>query len=393
MCAAEPFIIDAPRAGAVPSAFQSRKTRGETTVEFHEHGVPSYVESALDTLYGSVFSTLDQFRIDNSLESASTYIARCGSVIRAVLLYRIENGVATVLNQLIGIERDELARFADALFKHHADVSAIVLMPVRTDMKGFSFPCQQYHFAEDIVAALPETNIQYLAALGKNMRETVKRYSNKVRRTFPSYRFDIYVDGQIDMDQAMEIYRMHIARMDTKMRRSHLDERRYRKLVALARARGLMAIATIDGKVCGGLLCCRADTHYFMRVIAHDPRYDEFKMGTVCCYETIRESIARGATHFHFGSGRLLYKYRLLGVGQSFSSIVIYRSYAAVLRHARLAARTALRGADRELRHWLEDAEECDDRLARAAIGLRQHWREIRSTAKSLLHRGSRKTI
>ena len=393
MCPAEPLFNATRRSGAAPARADMRQARLEASVEFHANTVPAYAAEALDTLYGSIYSTLDQFRLDNVLEGTNTYVARAGHKITALLLYRIEGGVARVLNQMVTIEREELIRFSKALFDRHGDVTAITLKPVRCDTRGFPFPCQNYHFGEDIVAALPETNVEYLAALGKNMRETVKRYGNKVRRSFPSYRFDIYCDEQIDPDQAMEIHRLHVARMDRKMTRSNLGEQQFRKIVALARIRGIMALATIDGKVCGGLIGWRTGSHYVMRVIAHDPRYDEFKLGTVCCYELIRECIALGMRYFHFGGGRMLYKFRLLGQGQDFSSIVVYRARAAVLRHPVMALRTAVSGTERELRHWMENADQSEDALARAVVMLRRQWHKTRQYARSLAYRPGRNEL
>jgi hypothetical protein len=387
MCPAEPFLSDVRRSGAASDKSRMRQAQSGTTVEFHDNAVPAYAADALDELYGSIYSTLDQFRLDNALAGASTYVARSGNRITALLLYRIDGGVATVLNQMIVIEREELIRFSKALFDRYGKVSAISLKPVQSDMRDFPFRCQHFHYAEDIVASLPETNVEYQAALGKNMRETVKRFGNKVRRSFPAYRFDIYCDERIDMGQAMEIYRLHVARMGQKMMRSNLSEQQFGKIAALARTRGIMAVATIDGKVCGGLIGWRTGAHYVMRVIAHDPRYDEFKIGTVCCYETIRECIALGMRHFHFGGGRMLYKFRLLGESRSFSSIVVYRSWMAVLRHPALAMRTAARGADRELRRWLENAEQSDDALARAAVALRRQWHAMRLRVRNLVRR------
>ena len=387
MCPVEPFLIDMRRSRASSRLPHPRQSRSETTVEFHDNAVPPYAAAALDRLYGSIYSTLDQFRLDDSLAGASTYVARSGNRISALLLYRIDGGVATVLNQMIAVGHEELQRFAAALFARHREVSSIALKPVQADTSELRFPCQHYHFAEDIVADLPETNIEYLAALGKNMRETVKRYGNKVRRSFPSYRFELYCNDRIDPDQAMELYRLHVARMGRKMKRSYLGEQQFRKITALARTRGMMAVATIDGKVCGGMIGWRTGAHFVMRVIAHDPRYDDFKLGTVCCYEAIRECIALGVRHFHFGSGRMLYKYRLLGENRSFASVVIYRSRMAVLRHPLLALRTAARGADRELRHWLEDTEHSDQALARAAAAARRQWKEMRQRARKLLYR------
>jgi hypothetical protein len=59
--------------------------------------------------------------------------------------------------------------------------------------------------------------------------------------------------------------------------------------------------------------------------------------------------------------GHVPYKYRFLGIGQVFDRIIIYRSRLAMVRHCKLAGRTALDDVNRALRLWLQNAEQKED--------------------------------
>ena len=50
-----------------------------------------------------------------------------------------------------------------------------------------------------------------------------------------------------------------------------------------------------------------------MHVIAHDPGFDQARLGLLCCYLSICESIRRGMREYHLLSGRYDYKRRLRG--------------------------------------------------------------------------------
>jgi hypothetical protein len=338
----------------------------------------------LDHLYGSIYATQDHLQIEGDLDGASTYVFRQRGDIKALLFFRREHGIATVLNQLIALDGAELQRFAATLFASDASLSAISLTAIQTGTSDLLYPYQRFRFTEDIVAPLPHSPDAFLSRLGPNTRETVKRYTSKVRRLFPSFRFEIYTDRDIDPRHARDLLRLHQARMLAKNKHSDIDEREFGNILELARRRGMMTVALIDDRICGGLICWRVDRQYFMRIIAHDPRYDSYKLGSVCCYLSMRECIAREGTAFHFLFGRVPYKYRFLGEAKGFDQIVIYRSYTGMARACRLAGRTAMSGMNREIRFWLQDAENKSDLLSRAAVSVAGTWH----SARSLLMRG-----
>lgn len=372
--------IDYPDAYEIELSDSSLGHEDSTTIDasIHEKDIPWFTAAALDRLYGSIYSTLDHFDIGDELHGTSTYVSRKHGEIAAALLFRREGRVATILNQLIAISRDELQRVADTLFAADANLSAIRLSAIRTGALRLHYPHQRFPFTEDIVAALPGSADTFLARLGRNTREIVKRYTNKVKKTFPSFRFDTYIDSNIGEAHARELFRLHHARMRVKKQRTDVDEREFRNILELARRRGMMTVATIDGTVCAGLICWRVERQYYMRVIAHDPRFDDYKLGSVCCYLSMRECIARGGAAFHFLFGRMPYKFRFLGVVRPFDQVVIYRSHLAMARQWRLASRTLLNGMNCKARIWLQDAEHKEDWIAGSVRSCARVWRAVK---------------
>jgi CelD/BcsL family acetyltransferase involved in cellulose biosynthesis len=63
----------------------------------------------------------------------------------------------------------------------------------------------------------------------------------------------------------------------------------------------------------------------FMHVIAHDPAYDDLRLGLLCCALTIEDAIAKGCQQFHFLWGRYDYKTRLGGEREVLSQVLVFR--------------------------------------------------------------------
>lgn len=354
----------------------------EVSISLYEGRVPEFASRELDRLYGSIYATIDQFAIDGTLGSANTYLVRRNGEITVLLLFHVEGKSISVLNQLISLPAREIERFAATVFEKYSQTDYISLKAVRADLRGFRYPVQRHHCAEDIVAALPGEPGKFLENLGKSTRENIRRSLNRIGRKLPSFRFEVYADREIGDENAMEIYRFHQARMEETQRTLRLDDREFAKIVSLARMRGMMTVATIGGRVRGGLICWRAGERYIMRIIAHDPALNEFKLGLLCCYLTMQECIARGAKSFHFMPGRLPYKYRLLGVEQYFDRIVAYRSLAALPRNAGIAGRMAAGRALHDTKLWVMNADKRKDPVSIAMAGLIACWRHIKAFSR-----------
>jgi len=372
--------------GDLPAGAARAAGKPALTVTDLDGQVPPGIGPQLDELYGSIYSTLDQFELDGALDGASTFAVTQDGRPKSLLLYRREGSLVSVLNRQVALPREEVERFAYSIFEKYAGVSAIRLDAVQADLRGTRHPWHGFHCAEDIVARLPGSADGFHAALGRNMRETVRRYTNKVRRSHPDFRLEFHDDAGFDEEQVAALYALHCQRIGTRNMVSNVTPERFRRIMAMVRRRGMVAVATIGGRVAGGLILWRTGTHYVMRIIAHDSRYDELKLGTVCCYLTMLECIARGATHFHFMAGRMLYKTRLLGVEQGYDQVVIYRNRFAMLRHARLAGGAVLRGALRELRVWLQDAERDGNPRAQPLLRCVRAWRHARALLRARRH-------
>lgn len=341
------------------------------SVSCYRNEVPAFVEPELIRLYGSVFSTLEHFRVYGGLEQASTYVARDGDEIVSVLLFRIEGRAVHVLNELIRIDQQEITRFAGYIFAAFERVRVIRFNAVELEIGRLPFACQRFNCSEDIALVLPPTPEAYLGRLGKATRKNIKHHLSRLRHQFPTLRFDVRCNEKIDADRLSDIAALNRARMAEKHKTSYLDDEEAARLLHIVRSSGLVAALTIDGRVCAGAICARVGDNYFSYVNAHDPSYDAYRLGTLCCYLTICECIVRGGREFHLLWGRDPYKYLLAGAQRNLDHLDIYRSPAACLLAAGRVLQNAAKSALRQARFRLLDPRRQDSHpLLRRALGV-----------------------
>lgn len=331
-------------------------------ISLYENAVPAFVEPALETLYEHVFSSLPQFRIYNGIDgNTHTYVARDRGRTTAVLLFRCEGRRAKVLNEQIAMTSSTIERFARYVFEKYPNIDTITFPAIRSDSRRLVLPCQEFYRTEDIVLRLPATADDYLAKLGKATRKNMKYHGNRLKRNYPDLQYQACVDDQIVAQHVRDIIELNRARMATKNKTSEIDDAESERLIRLVRQSGFVTVMLHAGRVVAGTVCSRVGANYFMHINAHDPAYDDARLGKLCCFMTINDCIARGGKEFHFMWGRFEYKYLLLGVQQDFNELILYRSRAHMLLNGGSALRTAFKGYSREWKFRLLDMADRPD--------------------------------
>lgn len=360
-------VIDADHAALLaPSGQQAH----QPAIECYENTVPYFADAALQKLYGSLFASLAYGRVYGGHENASTYVERDGDTPRCVWLYRVDGDDVHVLNEGIRIGHDEVQRFASHIFAAHRAARRIVFHAVQAPAWRPPVPYLRYNCLEDTVLTLPHSAPEYLASLGKSTRSYINRYLNKLKRDFPAFDFQTFAAHEIDPQQVWRIIEFNRSRMQNKGKDSINDDETTRRIIRLAQKCGMVAVLTIGGRICAGTINYRVGDNYFLEAIAHDPAYNDYRLGTLCCYLTICECIARGGGEYHFLWGEDDYKARLGGTRRDLEHLVLYRSHWQMLASPGAVLRDLRAAGSRKLRLWLRDARHRDTVVARAATAL-----------------------
>jgi len=330
----------------------------DIAVSFYENSVPSFIEAEMERLYAHVHSSIAQFRVYGDLvDTTCTYAVHRDGRLTTALLFRPEKNEVRVLNEQIHIDAEELGRFARHIFSTYKAVNVITFHAIHPETSTLSFPYLCFNCTEDIVVTLPESRDKYLASLGKNTRRNIKRYMDRLLRCFPTFRYDFYDCAAVNEQHLRQVIDFNRARMAGKQKVSTIDDEEAERIIRLAKACGMVGIATIDGRICAGGIGYRAGDNYFLNVIAHDPAYDNYWIGILCCYLSICECIARGWKEFHFLWGRYDYKFALGAAQRDLDHLVIYRSRMHLVLNGFSALQIACKGYVRMAKFWALDQE------------------------------------
>jgi hypothetical protein len=367
-----------PVCDAVPRP-QAMESRDGISVTWHENEVPAFIENELARLYASIYSSLAFFRINEELDNASTYVARRCGAISSVFLFKRRGGKIRVLNETASIDEDEINHFAEQVFARYGSVNEIRFRAIATNAEKITRCHYGVAYTEDIVVALPECEAKYVASLGKSTRKNIKHHLSRARSAFPSFEHQVSrgLDaGEEDLRSIIKFNRMRMAR---KNKTSLLDDGEVDRLIGLARVCGLLSIIRIDGRIRAGAVCFQVGENYISSVNAHDPDFDEYRLGTLCCYLTILDCIKRKGKEFHFLWGRDEYKFALLGKPKALDQISIYRSRLYFIRNGGTILRHAFKSWIRAIKIRLVEESKRNNRAAGEAVRILRFLQRISS--------------
>lgn len=349
-----------------------------TFLEFYDH-VPDSVEHDLENIYHSIYTTAARMEIYGALAEASTYIVRQGAKTRTVFLFRREGNRVTVYNEQISLENNEIKKFSDAIFSKYKSVSFISFYAIDADMNKFSRPVQKLNCLEDIVLQLPCTAEAYFKVLSENTRASIRKSQKKLQQNLPAIQFETCCKDDVSEQEIRSIIALSHARMSAKKRRFHYDEIAIQKLIKLVRKYGTVVIAKNISGICAGTICYRVGEHYFMHVLAHDPKYNEYGLGKLCCYLSVCDAISNGAKAYHFGWGRTNYKYAMGAKNVDLYRIEIYRSSARLAGNIGHFLSVLIRHEIRRYKLWIERVDQGNTDLDKRIVSAIKTLRNVKS--------------
>ncbi|WP_292932947.1 GNAT family N-acetyltransferase [Noviherbaspirillum sp.] len=347
------------------------------TIQCHEGQVPPFAEAALLRLYGNLFSSLSHLRVYGRTSNISTYAVFDDGVLVTVWLFRREKNHVQVLNEGILLDDHEVSRFARHILATYPEVDVIAFHAVQAMIRRLPLPFERFNCLEDMVITLPRSTEDYLAGMGKATRSYIHRYLNKLKRDFPTFHFQVSEGRHIDPDHIRAIVEFNRSRMAGKGKVSINDDDATRRIIQLAMECGMVAVITIDGRVCAGTINYRAGENYFLEVLAHDPAYNDYRLGTLCCYLTACECIVKGGNEYHLLWGQDEYKARLRATQRNLDDLILYRSRLRMFGHPDTLLRNALARALRRARLWARRVRRNGNPGSRLAVALLRGVRSL----------------
>ncbi|MGV3741395.1 MAG: GNAT family N-acetyltransferase [Burkholderiaceae bacterium] len=333
-------------------------------IEHYEAAIPPHMEQVLHTLYGNVFSSMPHFRVYGGLDDASTFILWKEQQAVAAFLYQTEDNQLRVLNEGMDVGEEAISAFSKFAFQKYASVDFISFNGIAHATRRLDFPFSQCHCTDDSVISLPDSPAAYLQSLGKATRKNIKQYLNRIQRDFPTFDFQIHDGRTADERFIRDIIALNRLRFERKGKISAITAEEEERILAMVRACGLVGSISIDGKFCAGSLVYQIGEHYHSWLKAHDPAYDEYRIGLIGSFLMISECIQRGGKTFHLMWGREPHKALLNSELRNFSNLTVYRDHSAALRNCGVLFRHAYQHGVRQGKLWLLDMEKGSGKIS-----------------------------
>lgn len=214
------------------------------------------------------------------------------------------------------------AFFSYCLKKGNRAVFDLQQMPQSTPLDALSEEAGLHGFhvktlPQDIcpVAILHSTKEEYLKSLSSNQRKTLKRLSNKLKRSF---RFAFRrVETAADLEFVLpHFFRLHRLRWMMRGLPGMMYSRKIREFhrsachALLQDGRLRFYWLELNDEVAATLYGFAWNGVFYFYLSGFHPRHASHGIGTLLFYEVIQRSIEEGLTHFDFMRGQEEYKYR-----------------------------------------------------------------------------------
>ena len=279
---------------------------------------------------------MHHFQIYDKLRNVSTYVCRVDQTPVAILLFKIDKGMVRVLNESIHLPAVEIERFTNLIFQRYRRVRSICFRAIDTAHQDLPQPSKAIFRASDMWMPAPVSVDAYLKSLDGKTRQNVVRCTRNIKRDFPSFSYQVFERDAASENVIRTILGFSRARLAAKGEVSGDDEQEIRRVIQTTRECGLVGIATIDGRICGGQVIYRFGDNFAYRVTGHDPLYDPYSLGFLGCYMGACACIERRARILYMGWGTLDYKFRLGGVQRDLHDVLVFRSRTSVALHSGL---------------------------------------------------------
>ncbi len=354
----------------------------------YEHAIPAFVGAELERLYENVYCTLGRFKVYQEDIGASTYVARRDGRITAVILFRQVGSCLHVINQQVHIPADELQVFLSEIFARYTSVHSVRFYAMENDVCAPGYSTATFPSVEENIISLPSTSDAFMESLSVSSRKNLRSAGRRILRHFPSFQYTIHAGNEVDDKTMHQIFSLCDQRMDVKKKERYINSDAARNIIRLVRLYGFVGVATIEGRVCGGNIWYRVGSRNFMHILAHDPRFDSYKLGNYQSYLSLSDCIAHGGRECWMMGGGREHKSRFLAKTKHLNTTIVFRSRLRRL----LAVQTTTKAAISRLRHAAKEAlfrargemaaEENPDKVETFAARLARSFVAVRGQTK-----------
>jgi len=209
-----------------------------------------------------------------------------------------------VLTRALDYAPEVAERICRAIFRAHPEVRRVRLeVASLASLRRLPWtPVKEVTF---MVIDLPSSKDAYYASLGKSTRKTLRGYRNRLERDFPDVRTEtVNPDGRgREMVALLAAWKVQRFREKGRSAYWETEPELVERAGDLLEHGGWCRVTYISGKEAAIHVLFRIGDTVFGFEGAHDPTYDDYRLGFLTMYETVCAAIESGATIFNAMAG------------------------------------------------------------------------------------------
>lgn len=295
--------------------------------------VPRFIEQELELLYENVYCTLGRMNVYEINDDAHTFISRYDGSITDVFMFRISGATASVLNQQITIPECRIRYFVDTLLTLFAHIKVVFFYAINAEIHDGWLLFNKWEAVRENIVALPNKQADFDQRLSSSFRSSLRTRSRKIYSDFPSFNIMFHAGQDITNEDARAVIELTSQRMATKGKNAYFEEDDIRRIMLVLKKYGILCVATINGKICGGSLWYAVGRRHMLHIISHDPRYDRYGLGNLLNYHTFVHCIEQLGKECWMMGGNEAHKAQFGAVPFKMYSYRFYRSHRNILRY------------------------------------------------------------
>ena len=334
----------------------------------HPRVDPRRYAAELDTLYSSLFSTVDWF---DTHDDAPWMGACVLEQPRHVVLFTGKGDTVQVLNKAFAVAPFDAERACRALFRAFPHVRRIHLEVVFPPSR-LGLSKRVLYTTDHMVVDLPSSTEEYLASLSKRMRKHLRTYRNRLQHDFSDITTEVFPSAGDERVPALfdQLRRWKTKRFGSRGQMTYWqkDPRLVNRFLALLARRGEVRLTTLDGRIAAIVFDFPVGDEMCAQESATDPDLDHYGLALLSDYWEACDAISRRFRALNMLWGTEEHKARLGATPRTATALSVFadqRSRLYSLDEAReVAWRTMKRRAEHQ--YW-RTRHAAGRRLRRAA--------------------------
>lgn len=295
--------------------------------------VPQFIEQEVERLYENVYCTVARMRVYGFDGDAYTFISKYKGNIADIFIFRIRGATASVLNQQITIPECRIRYFVDTILSLFLRVKVVSFHAIDVEINNTWRLFNKWEAIHENIVALPASRADFDERLSSSFRNSIRSSSRKLHADFPSFTIRFYSGLEISEKDTRAIIALTAQRMATKGKSSYLKEADIERIMRVLRLYGMLCVATIDDKICGGNIWYAVGKRHTMHIISHDPCYDRYALGNYLNYETFIYCIEQSGKECWLMGGNDAHKAKFGAIPFNLYSYRFYRSPRNIIRY------------------------------------------------------------